>query len=74
VGVDQLLHRAAQQPLAAEGHAQGTDLRRVDLVLRTAVEVGDRAAAAGQLLGDPGDLLLADVPVVAVERLPGDAL
>src|SRR5581483_5227035 len=58
---------------AAEGHAQGAELRRVDLVLRAAVEVRDRAAAAGQLLHDPGDLLLADVHVAAVERLPGDA-
>src|SRR5262245_60002306 len=74
VGVDQLLCRAAQQRLAAEGHAQGADLRRVDLVPRAAAEVGDRAGAAGQLLRNPGDLLLADVAVVAVERLPGDAL
>src|SRR5262249_35037640 len=73
VGVDQLLHRATQQRLAAEGHAQGAELCRVDLVLRAAVEVGDRAGAAGPLLRDPGDLLLADVQVVAVERLPGDA-
>src|SRR5262249_44695656 len=74
VGIDQLLYRAAQQRLAAEGHAQVADLRRVDLVPRAAVEVGDRAGAAGQFLRDPGDLLLADVAVVAVERLPGDAL
>src|SRR5262245_33464980 len=74
VGVDQLLDRAAQQRLAAEGHAQGADLRRVDLVPRAAAEVGDRAGAAGQLLRNPGDLLLADVAVVAVERLAGDAL
>src|SRR6516164_6636481 len=74
VRVDQLLGRAPQQRLAAEGHAQGAELRRVDLVLRAAVEVGDRAGAAGQLFRDPGDLLLADVQVVAVERLPGDAL
>src|SRR5262249_1667307 len=73
VGIDQLLYRAAQQRLAAEGHAQGADLRRVDLVPRAAVEVGDRAGAAGQLLRNTGDLLLADVAVVAVERLPGDA-
>src|SRR5262249_2492927 len=46
--------------------------RRVDLVLRAAVEGGDRTGATGQLLRDPGDLLLADVAVVAVERLPGD--
>src|SRR5262249_53910678 len=74
LGLDQLLHRPAQQRLATERHAQGPDLARVDLVLRAAVEVGNHARTAGQLLREPGDLLLADVQVVAVERLPRDAL
>ena len=72
MGLDQFLHRAAQQRLAAEGHAQCPDLPGVDLVLRPAVEVGDLARAAGQLLRHPRHLLLGDVPVVAVERLAGD--
>ena len=50
------------------------ELAGLDLVLRPAVEVRDLARAAGQLLRDPGHLLLGDVPVVAVERLAGDRL
>ena len=63
MGLDQILHRAAQERLAAEGHTQGLDLPRIDLVLRPAVEVRDLARAPGQLLGNPSHLLLGDVRV-----------
>src|SRR5262245_26871682 len=41
-------------------------------MLRPLVEIGDGARAAGEFLGDGGDVLLGDVAVITVEGLTGD--
>src|SRR5205807_8942528 len=56
----------------SEAHAEGLELGRDDLVLRRGGGAPDRASAAGEVPGDRGDLVLRDIPVVAVERLAGD--
>src|SRR5260370_24257276 len=71
-GCSQFRDRAAEQGLAPEGHTQRADLARFYLMLRTAVEVGDRARVTGQLPGDPRHLLFGHVLIVAVEGLTGD--
>src|SRR5437868_355241 len=72
LGLDQFLDRAPQQGFAAERHAQRTDLARVDLVLRAAIDAGDPGLAPRKLLGNAGYLLLSHMQVIAVECLPGD--
>src|SRR5437868_7999421 len=50
----QIRDRLPEQGLAAEFHAEGPDLPRVDLVLGPAVQVVNRTRAAHQVAGDPG--------------------
>src|SRR5262245_28489370 len=72
--LDELLDCLPQNRFTAKRHPQRSDLLRINLMLRPAVQVGDLALAAGQLLGDAGHLLLRDIAIVTVEGLAGDGL
>jgi len=73
-GIQQLAHCRLQQILTAERHAQLADLRCVNLMFRAGVGSGNRDITARQPGGDFGYFLLRDVAVVAIVRLPGDAV
>ena len=63
-----------QQRLAVELHAQGAELRGVNLVLGPFVGGLDHARTARNLLRNPGDFLPGHVHVIAVIRLTGDTV